>query len=261
MSDIWRPCYIGGRPIVLSALRRLPDTEVVSHPDAADLIVIDLQTYYFEDLHAQLAALDPRQPRLVLSRLGLTTSPALRVSTETAELEGALLNVSSSCVLRCAPLGQSLGAHLEWVRKIGTLHGCYADRGVAWLHADDLAALIRTLAHTPSRFSGAYDVTGPRRITMSELVALLSTALRQPIDYLRLPADQYHQVLMESGLAEHVAQRLVGSQILASADTTIDHTEVLHGAIGHATPLDEYLDTVVAATATTPIIPEPKAIR
>lgn len=248
MSDEWKPFYLGYRPAVSRSLEALPAAHPVADPVEADLVVVDLSTPYQEDLRQQLDILDrvPDTPRVVLSVLGVGQPGAPGYATEIAELERAVLPPSARwCVLRCAMLGQTLLRYLEVVAATGSLHGCFSEEGVAWLHADDLAALVEVLYRTPERCSGAYDVTGPELIAMPDLATALSKAMDKEVGYEQLEAEHYRRILTESGLPEQVARRLTESHVMASTGEALEPTGVLRGALGRASELESYLDDIV----------------
>lgn len=247
----FRPFYVGHRPAVRDALAALADTEPSTDPTGADAVVVDLVSFALDDLVAELAGLrhPATTPRIVLSALGAGTSTSA-FATEIARLEARVTAGAPGCVLRCGMLGESLAFHLDWVLSTGDLHGCFDAAGVSWLHAGDLARMVRLLHGSPERWGDAYDVTGPERMPMDRLAARLGAATGTDATYVPHDVADYTDVLTETGLPPAFASRLTEAQVLASTGPAADPSPVVASALGRATPLEDYLHDIVRAHGT-----------
>lgn len=119
-------------------------------------------------------------------------------------LEWAL--VSPNSVMETSLLGQA-----EAVKQADALFGCAGDGRVGLVAADDVARAAAVVL-TERKESGAnYELTGPAALTMAEMAATLSKALRRRISYQDMPAEEFRALLVEQG---GVPEDLVDIQVM-----------------------------------------------
>lgn len=130
-------------------------------------------------------------------------------------------------ILRPGFFAQNLtGAYRADIRA-GRLYVPAGSAAVAFVDTRDLGAAAAGILSAPSRHAGrAYDLTGPRTLTFSEVAELLSSVLGRPIRY--TPATVRGYVARLRG--QHVPTGLIAVQ-------TVLHVDLRRGTADRVTPV------------------------
>jgi uncharacterized protein YbjT (DUF2867 family) len=92
----------------------------------------------------------------------------------------------------------------------GTFPSAMGDAAIGQVDTLDIADVALTVASDPGPHAGkAYDLTGPAAYRGTEIAAILSEAIGQPVRYVDVPEDAFRASLLENGLDPWYAEGLV----------------------------------------------------
>jgi uncharacterized protein YbjT (DUF2867 family) len=95
------------------------------------------------------------------------------------------------------------------VKSQGTWFGMTGDGTMAFIDADDIAAVAAVALTQPGHAGAVYELTGPEALSMPQAAAQLSAVLGREVPYVDVPAEQYRASLVGVGLPDWLADALV----------------------------------------------------
>ncbi|GHH42702.1 NAD(P)H-binding protein [Lentzea cavernae] len=117
-----------------------------------------------------------------------------------------------------------------------------------FIDLEDVADAVVTVLTEPGKHAGkTYELTGPRSITFSEAVELISRASGLPIDYEQISPAAYTATLVEAGLAEADAGHVTAMFVLMERGLLASTTDDLAAVVGR--PPRTFEDYVVRTAA------------
>ena len=114
----------------------------------------------------------------------------------------------------------------------GNLYSAIADGKIAYVTREDCARVAA--AALASTFTGrrVLDVTGPEAVSQTDLAAIASKVLGQPIAYVPLPADVLTNNLVQVGLPQSIAELIVSFDVAAAQDKLSGVTSTIEDLTG-----------------------------
>ncbi|MCS7477901.1 NAD(P)H-binding protein [Umezawaea endophytica] len=116
---------------------------------------------------------------------------------------------------------------------------------------EDLADAVVGVLAEPGRHAGrTYELTGPRALTFTEAVGLISLASGRPMTFRTISPADYAAALVREGLAEEDAHHLAEMFVLMERKLFATTTEDLETLLGRASrPFEDYVVRAAAAGA------------
>lgn len=117
-----------------------------------------------------------------------------------------------------------------------------------FIDIEDVADVAAAVLTEPGRHAGrVYELSGPRAITFTEVVELISRASGLPVTYRQVPPAEYAASLVEAGVGEDDAQHVAEMFVLMDRGLIAATTDDLAGVLGR--PPRTFEDYVVRAAA------------
>ena len=215
-------------------------------PAAGEGTIVDL--WRVDDSWLSSLARAARQPGrvVVLSSLGIDRSDERTpYDTVMSQREShARTQLPDSVILRIAPIVEDVFVYDELLREGQVIHHVYADGEVAWLCAKDV--LDVAAAAMGVQPGGTFDVAGPQRASISDVLTARAAHLKAPPpECVDVPADVLITEL--SGIVGRVpAEAVVGYHVWAAGlgDAVSAGQKTLAAALGR--PAIPWQDAVTA---------------
>lgn len=207
--------YIGGRDGLAEVLRPF---------GSAPVQIIDLVGSSAPTLRQLTTTVDVSRESVIISTRRVHLHDAL------GDVESTLLGlVPKSIILRCAPLDLSLPLLWAWAQATGILMSAFHQDGVAWIRTSDLAEAVTRISPTQirERTGQVYDVTGPERVSMTQLRDAMTEQLNESIELACLPPEEFTEKLLANGMPEVVARWVADYQRTSSDPLLPSTTQVL----------------------------------
>ena len=111
----------------------------------------------------------------------------------------------------------------------GILMSAFHQDGVAWIRTSDLAEAVTRISPTQirERTGQVYDVTGPERVSMTQLRDAMTEQLNESIELACLPPEEFTEKLLANGMPEVVARWVADYQRTSSDPLLPSTTQVL----------------------------------
>ncbi len=122
--------------------------------------------------------------------------------------------------------------HLPTIRNEGKIYSATIDANVAFISADDIAAVAARLLTDPSLESRDYIITGPEAISYNRVAQIISESTGKHIQHEKLTEGQLSQFHQTNGLTKEYADGLAALDTLiasGSENRTTDWVEQLAG--------------------------------
>lgn len=159
-----------------------------------------------------------------------------QVDDDLGDLESFVLTrAPSAVVFRSAPADLSIPLLWGWAEATGKLITAFQEGGVTWVNTAELAeAICRLRAEDIGTRAGrGFDLTGPVRVPMSELVDLMQARLDRDIELVSLTPRRYVDLMVSgNGLPPDMAQWIADYQYESSAEELAEPTPVLEALLG-----------------------------
>ncbi len=130
---------------------------------------------------------------------------------------------------------------LPGILQADTIATATGDGAVAFVDADDIAA-VAAAALTEGGHAGAtYTVTGPEALTFAEAASVISDAAGRTITHRSVPSEEFAQALQAGGVPADYAAVVVGNQEAIRDGLGARVTDVVERVSGRpATPFADY---------------------
>lgn len=218
--------YFGNRQPIVEMLKKV--VKMTKKNPINSLQVIDL------------GGVDPPSIKFLSKNIN-KTSPTIVLSIRRYELndqigvkENFLLeNLDNTIIYRLSPLDINFEFYRGWAGATGSILTALSPSGVAWVNTMDIAeALLISEDDLFSRTGKAFDLTGPRQISMAELIGHFDKQLGINIDIKCLEEDVAKKTLSENNVPEHVINWLVEYEVTATDSRLIGTTNILKQILG-----------------------------
>jgi NAD(P)H dehydrogenase (quinone) len=118
----------------------------------------------------------------------------------------------------------------------------------AWITREDCARTAAFVLAGLSHFSGPVDVTGPERLSLTDIAQRYSSISKHPLTIRVLPEHEIITQIMANGVPAQVAAGVVGIASGIAHDTTSTISNIVEQATSTpASPVDEVLRLLAAA--------------
>ena len=137
---------------------------------------------------------------------------------------------------------------LPGILQADTIATATGDGAVAFVDADDIAA-VAAAALTEGGHAGAtYTVTGPEALTFAEAASVISDAAGRTITHRSVPSEEFAQALQAGGVPADYAAVVVGNQEAIRDGLGARVTDVVERVSGRpATPFADYAARAASA--------------
>jgi uncharacterized protein YbjT (DUF2867 family) len=142
----------------------------------------------------------------------------------------------------------SEGFLLPGIVHADTIATATGDGAVAFIDADDIAAVAAAALTQPGHTGKAYVITGPEALTLNDAAAIISDAAGRPISNRAISADELTRILLDAGLpADYAANLIFGSQFAIRDGFASTVTDVVARVGGR--PPTRFVDFAARAAA------------
>jgi uncharacterized protein YbjT (DUF2867 family) len=97
----------------------------------------------------------------------------------------------------------------DTIKSSGTVFSNFGDGKVAYIHPRDIAAVAVRALTSPGHEGKAYALTGPEALSVADQVAILSTVIGRPIQYVRVSDEVARTDMSNSGMPEYMIKALL----------------------------------------------------
>lgn len=150
-------------------------------------------------------------------------------------LESDLLNrYQYSILYRTSPLDITIDIYREWADATGALITAFSPNGVSWINTEDVAeACLIDRNDIRERSGKAFELTGPKRISMETLKSSFEKQLKKKIELHCLDRDNVINIMTQNKVPLEIAEWLVEFQEQSSDNRMQDTTQIIEQIIGH----------------------------
>ncbi|HEV2678673.1 MAG TPA: NAD(P)H-binding protein [Aliidongia sp.] len=135
----------------------------------------------------------------------------------------------------------SEGFLLPGILQAGAVATATGDGSVAFVDADDIAAVAAAVLTEPGHAEAIYAITGPEALSFAQATAIIGGAAGRPIAHRRISSDELTHLLLGFGLPPAYAAMVVGDQEAIRDGEGARVTDVVARVTGRpATPFAEY---------------------
>lgn len=138
------------------------------------------------------------------------------------------------CILRCNSFMQNFtGMYRAMIRR-GTLALAHGDAGVSFIDTDDIASVAANVIASPDNYSGVtLDLHGPRCLSNRDIVAAISRATGNTIEYLPINDERAREGYRRAGLSEWEQQVFCSLDNYFRAGYGVGSSDNVERIIGH----------------------------
>lgn len=215
--------YLGIREPFKKILEKMA-ASVEDHPTQ----IIDLGGAVRYDLEYFINGMDLQAETIILSNRRIELNDLL------GSLEGELLQrYNQSILYRTSPLDINIELYRGWAGATGKLLTAFSPKGVNWINSKDVAkACLISKEDIRSRAGKAFELTGPKTISMEELKNIFESDLEMTIDMQCKSKKEITDILMQNKMPFDVIEWLVNFQEQSSDIRLAPATTMLEKIIG-----------------------------
>ena len=167
-------------------------------------------------------------------------------------------------VLAISQLMHNLYLYAGPVLEQGLLPVPAGDARVAWVDAEDVAAVAVEVLTNPGHVGRTYAVTGPEALHHDQVAALLAQRVQRPVRYVDVSPESAAVSMIAAGVPPWIAQGVVETNRFYRHGGALAVTPVVKRLTGRApTTMRQFLQSnpdpwVAHAAATAPVPPSPE---
>lgn len=157
------------------------------------------------------------------------------INDELGSLEAKLLEKYRHSILyRTSPLDINIELYRGWAGATGILLTAFSPQGVNWVSTKDIVkACSISKQDVRVRAGKAFELTGPRLVSLNELKSAFEEDLEMSIDLQCKGKREVINTLMQNKMPLNIVEWLVDFQIQSSDERLKSTTNTLEKIIGH----------------------------
>lgn len=141
----------------------------------------------------------------------------------------------------------SEGFLLPGILQADTVATATGDGAVAFVDADDIAAVAAAALTEDGHAKATYVVTGPQALTFAEAAAIISAVAGRTVVHRKIRSDEFTQILLGAGLPAGYAAIVVGNQEAIRDGLGASVTDIVPRVTGR--PATRFADYAAGAAA------------
>lgn len=257
---------LAARGVSVRAVSRKPGDGLTpfdwDRPDTHDAALADVDAIYLvspdfvEDPTPVVGPFLERAARAGVSRLVLVSSMGVEFPNEGPgsgrdKLERQVMAAGMDwTILRPGGFAQNFseGFLLPGILRADAVATATGDGAVAFVDADDIAAVAAAALTEEGHAKATYVLTGPEALTFAQAAAIISDVAGRPIAHRQISSDEFTQILLRAGIPAGYAAIVVGNQEAIRDGLGARVTDIVPRVTGRpATPFADYAAGAAAA--------------